>query len=184
MACLSLFHGIWRPSLEDPSGWVGAGTVRRLLHTPGARPGVTWTPAPARPVAGEQEHVGSSHSLGSLPAWQPRRSVVGVPPWSPPAATRSCTGFHRSASEGRTLRPRPGAVRSRPVCTEGDRDVSAGGGGVKEVMASSSDSQSVVYPFIQEAGGDLHGEARASWASWGGCSGACPPPPPVVIPCS
>lgn len=114
MACLSLFHGIWRPSLEDPSGWVGAGTVRRLLHTPGARPGVTWTPAPARPVAGGQEHVGSSHSLGSLPAWQPRRSVVGVPPWSPPAATRSCTGFRRPASEGRTLRPRPGAVRSPP----------------------------------------------------------------------
>lgn len=65
---------------------------------------------------------------------------------------------------------------ARPVCTEGDGDVSAGGGGVKEVMASSSDSRSVVYPFIQEAGGDLHGEARASWASRGGCSGACPPP--------
>lgn len=63
---------------------------------------------------------------------------------------------------------------AHPAWKRGARDVSAGGRGVKEVMANFSASQSVVHPFIQEAG-DLHGEAGARWASRRGCSGAWPP---------
>lgn len=115
-------------------------------------------------------------------AWAPSRHGSPGGRWS--GSPRGRPRLQREAALTFTARPRragrcghgPERSGARPVCTEGDGDVSAGGGGVKEVMASSSDSQSVVYPFIQEAGGDLHGEARASWASRGGCSGACPPP--------
>lgn len=116
-------------------------------------------------------------------AWAPSRHGSPGGRWS--GSPRGRPRLQREAALAFTVWPRragrcghgPERSGARPVCTEGDGDVSAGGGGVKEVMASSSDSQSVVYPFIQEAGGDLHGEARASWASRGGCSGACPPPP-------
>lgn len=120
-------------------------------------------------------------------AWAPSRHGSPGGRWS--GSPRGRPRLQREAALAFTARPRragrcghgPERSGARPVCTEGDGDVSAGGGGVKEVMASSSDSQSVVYPFIQEAGGDLHGEARASWASWGGCSGACPAPPTRLL---
>lgn len=183
MACLSLFHGIWRPSLEDASGWVGAGTVWRLLHTPGARPGVTWTPAPARPAAGEQEHVGSSHSLGSLPAWQPRRSVVGVPPWSPPAATRSCTGFHRPASEGRTLRPRPRSGQEPAQSVRKGTEMSQQEAGESKKSWPVLQTRRVLSTLLSKrlvvTCTERHGPAGPR-----GEGALGPAPPPVVIPCS
>lgn len=186
MACLSLFHGIWRPSLEDPSGWVGAGTVRRLLHTPGARPGVTWTPAPARPVAGGQEHVGSSHSLGSLPAWQPRRSVVGVPPWSPPAATRSCT----EAALTFTARPRragrcghgperSGAAQSVRKGTEMSQQEAGESKKSWPVLQTRRVLSTLLSKRLVVTCTERHGPAGPR-----GEGALGPAPPPVVIPCS